>query len=618
MKRKYIATALFLSLGLTSCEKFLDKPVPQDTLDPATYFSTAEQLDKALRGVYDILQSGTLYRTNAYYLRGFDADEGFTRGNTNPLYTMANDFTSSTSDILNYWTQLYIGVSRANTLIANVDRNPSISAAVRSQVRGEALFLRGYYYYLLVSAYGGVPLYTEPLPNLYNTDKARSTDVEVYTQITKDMIEAEALVPKITTLGYGGRVNKSAVRGILARVYLGWAGKPIGDVAKYVDARKWAKAVIDDTEAAHTLNSSYADVFIKLAQDKYDIKESLWEVEFVGNGVGLWASDGGNVGYNNGEVISSTVTGYVGISFVKITAGLYDSYAAGDMRKGWNCQNFALTVAPDLSKVRTYPAASLTPTALNKYSIAIAKWRREYDLTPNPSATYTCLNFQILRYSDVLLMFAEAENQVNGGPTQAAIDAVNLVRRRGYAVGGIKSFTITNGGTGYTTAPTVVFTGAGTAAIATATVAAGKISAITLAPHYETGFSYGKYTTAPTITFTGGGGTGAVVTANLFTNADADMPTGLSKDAFLTFIQSERSRELCFELTRKFDLIRWGIYVQTMQAASAKAVTDGLGGSTALRVAEWYGYVQAKHNLFPIPAQEMINNRLMTQNPGWN
>ncbi|MDQ7948539.1 MAG: RagB/SusD family nutrient uptake outer membrane protein [Pedobacter sp.] len=618
MKIKYIALALFITLGFSSCEKFLDKPTPKDTLDPDAYFNTPEQLDKALRGVYDVLQSGTMYRTNMYYLRGWEADEGFTRGNPNPLYTMSNEYNSSTSDILNLWTQLYIGVSRANTLIANVDKNPGISVAIRNQVRGEALFLRGYYYYLLVAAYGGVPLYTEPLKNLYDTDKARATDVQVYTQIVKDMTEAEALVPKITTLGYGGRVNKSAVRGILARVCLGWAGKPIGDASKYVEARKWAKMVIDDAEAAHTLNPSYADVFIKLAQDKYDIKESLWEVEFTGNGVGLWASDGGNVGYNNGA-LQSGPTGYAAISFVKINANLYDSYAAGDMRKGWNCQNYALGYnTVDLSKTRTYPAANLTPTVANKYSISIAKWRREYDLTPNPSATYTCLNFQILRYSDVLLMFAEAENQINGGPTTAAVDAVNLVRRRAYAVGGIKSFAITNGGTGYTTAPTVVFTGTGTAAIATATVSGGKVTALTLAPHYETGFSYGKYTAAPVITFTGGGGTGAVATATLYTNADADMPNGLSKDDFLTFIQAERSRELCFEQTRKFDLVRWGIYVQKMQAGATKAIADGFGGNTALRIAEWYGYVQAKHNLFPIPAQEMINNRLMTQNPGWN
>lgn len=615
--KKYIILAFFATLGLTSCEKFLDKPRPKDTLDPNTYFSTAEQLDKALRAVYDILQNGTMYRTNSHYLRGWEADEGYTRGNTNPLYTMSNQYNSSTSDILNYWTQLYIGVTRANTLIANVDKNTAIPIEIRNQVRGEALFLRGYYYYLLVTAYGGVPLYTEPLPNLYNTDRARSTDVEVYTQIVKDMIEAEPLVPNINVLGYGGRVNKSAVRGILARVYLGWAGKPVADATKYVEARKWAKMVIDDTEASHTLNPSYADVFIKLAQDKYDVKESLWEVEFAGNGVGIWASDGGNIGYNNGEFITAPV-GYAGPSFVKINANLYDSYAVGDMRRGWNCQNFTLRVNADLSKTRAYPAANLNPTLINKYSIPIAKWRREYDLTPNPSATYTCLNFQILRYSDVLLMFAEADNQVNGGPTAEAYDAVNLVRRRAYAIGGIKSFTITNGGTGYTSAPKVVFTGTGTEAIATATVASGKITAITLSPHYETGFNYGKYTTDPTISFTGGGGSGAVVTASLYTDADADVPAGLSKDDFLTFLQAERSRELCFEHTRKLDLIRWGIYVEKMQAGAAKAVADGMGGNTALRIAEWYGYVQAKHTLFPIPAQEIINNRLMKQNPGWN
>ncbi|RZA01364.1 MAG: hypothetical protein EOP11_17475, partial [Proteobacteria bacterium] len=98
-----------------------------------------------------------------------------------------------------------------------------------------------------------------------------------------DMEAAEQLVPDITTVGYSGGVSKSAVRGMLARVNLHMAGEPLNDKTRYAEASKWAKKVMDDALAGHELNPSYAQVFINVAQDKYDIKESIWEVEFTGN-----------------------------------------------------------------------------------------------------------------------------------------------------------------------------------------------------------------------------------------------------------------------------------------------------------------------------------------------
>jgi hypothetical protein len=615
MKNKYYLAALIILVSFGSCKRFLDGPKPEDTLAPDTYYQTPDQLDLALKGVYDVLQSSELYRTKFHYLKGWEADEGFARASNFDIYINSNTHTASTGDVLTYWRELYKGIGRANSLIANMDKNPSIDQAFRDRIRGEALFLRGYYYFLLVQSYGGVPLVTEPVVSIANTDLARSTDVEIYAQVLKDMTAAEPLVPNITSLGFNGRISKSAVRGILARVCLTMAGKPLNDVAKYAEARKWAKMVMDDGVAGHRLNPSYSDIFIQVAQDKYDIKESLWEAEFSGGGTGTYAADAGQVGYNSGAAqlapVPATATSLIGTApaYIQVTADMFNAYKPGDIRKGWNVQNYTIAGA---TAIKTFRALPTTEAA--KYALPHAKWRREYEVVEPRHGSLTPQNFAILRYSDVLLMFAEAENEVNG-PTAAAYDAINLVRRRAFAIGGIKTITITDGGSGYTTAPTVTFAGSGGAA-ATATVSGGRVTAVTLTRNAVTDYNFGTYTAPPAISFAGTG-TGATATATLFTNADADVPAGLGKGDFLTFLQEERMRELCFESLRKFDLIRWGIYVSTMQNASNKALASNLAAGI-IHVGRWYGYVTDKFLLLPIPSQEIINNKLLVQNPGWN
>src|SRR5690606_31092929 len=119
--------------------------------------------------------------------------------------------------------------------------------------KGEALFLRGFFYFLLVQTWGDVPLITEPATSPFQILVARTPAKEVYQQILNDLEAAEALVPSITTLGFGGRASKSAVRGMLARVNLHMAGYPLNDKSRLEEVSKWAKMVIDDPDAQHAL-----------------------------------------------------------------------------------------------------------------------------------------------------------------------------------------------------------------------------------------------------------------------------------------------------------------------------------------------------------------------------
>jgi len=299
-----------------------------------------------------------------------------------------------------------------------------------------------------------------------------------------------------------------------------------------------------------------------------------------------------------------------------ITNKFYDVFENGDNRKWWDVACFTYGVKP-LKTMVTHP-----PTQAVKNALYPGKWRREYETVSPPGATATPINVPLLRYADILLMYAEAENEISGVPSTAAINAVNAVRERGWSKG-VKTITVTNGGTGYTTAPIVTFSaGSGSnvipvTATATATITGGVVTAITLSRDL-TGVVYnneGQYTTAPSITITGGGGTGATATATIWTNADADLTAAQtsSKASFLAVIQNERMRELNMENFRKYDLLRWGIFLQVNSNLANDMVTQGF---TAAFV-KYYSAVSQRDLFWPIPSTECVANTSMVQNPLW-
>lgn len=607
MNKNILIPLGFLLLFMCSCNILDQEPLDFAT-DASTYYNNPRKLESALAGVYDVLGTGNhSYGWGFLYYLGLEADEGYyAYGYPGPaLY----NFTAGDNYVEGFWRNFYTGISRANLLIQNIEslKNSSdieISQSILDAALGEALFLRGYYYFLLVQTYGDVPLITKFVDDATKVYVERTPTKEVYEQILKDMKRAEELVLPITETKCGGRVNKSAVRGILARVNLFMAGNPLNDKEKYKDAIYWARKVMNDTTANHSLNPSYSQVFINYIQDKYDIKESLWEVEFYGNNSGVF-QEGGAVGNLNGIPTKNTTIGdsYGG---VKASAKLYNSYEEGDLRRDWAIANF--TYNDDGTK-KLQPA----PTPKNLYDRYPGKYRREFEvLVPKLSKTPT--NFPLLRYSDVLLMFAEAENEVNG-PTQAAIDAVNLVRRRAWSTGRIKFINIINGGTGYDENTKVKISGGTDSIRATVTVKNGQVVSVDFASDPVYGYANGSgYTSQPKVEFIGSG-TGAEAVAYLYYEAEADVFPfeAEDKDTFRKIIQKERMRELCFETLRKPDLIRWGIFLEEMQ----NMAIDIEANYPRASFLERYKLIWEKHLLWPIPAREISLNKKLTQNPNW-
>ncbi|WP_461789657.1 RagB/SusD family nutrient uptake outer membrane protein [Pedobacter sp.] len=596
-------------LGSTSCKKFLETK-PTDFLSTQNYYDTEKQLNFALNGVYDPLGWTETYAYLYWGKLTMATDESFFN-NTSAGAIVAGMLVNKTdafdSDVFKLWRAMYRGIDRANRLLENIQK-PIMSEDKRKEIEGQAKFLRGYYYFLLVSNFGDVPLILNSTVSVNNTNVARMASREVYAQIIRDMEEAELLVPGIATVGNGGRVSKSAVRGILARVYLTMAGAPLNDQSKYAKAAEWAKKIVDSHE--HALNPDYQQVFINYAQDLYDIKESIWEVEFWGNFISTQYRETGRLGNLNGIIygVSNSAIGY-SYGFVNAPKKLYDSYSPMDRRRDWNIAPFSYTSA----------GAKTPKSATDFYSRNCGKWRREYETYLPKSNSETPQNFPLLRYSDVLLMMAEAENEMNGPDN--AYQYVNEVRKRAYGIlnGNIvKMITVTNGGTGYTTAPTVTLAGGGgSGATATATVSGGKVTAIVITSPGTITAGGPYYSSAPSVTITGGGGTGAAATAMITGASDADLLPGQidTKENLRAAIQDERMRELCFEALRRNDLIRWGIYLTTMSSSAAAILADAPAG---------YKYAAnpglnttPKYLLMPIPQSEIAVNKSLTQNPGW-
>lgn len=603
MKRILTYSLLVSALSFGGCTKFLET-TPTDFISPVNYFKTETDINTALAGVYDILgKSGTYGRT--FHFENDQSDEWFDSRSTVTVGLQIGSITTSDLTVSTAWTLLYSGVARANVFLENVDK-AEMDPQKKAFAKGEAMFLRAYYYFLLANNWGDVPLRLTSTASVKDVSFKNTPVKEVYDFIVKDMETAAGLVSESSAYAYNSRVTKTVAWGILARVNLKMAGAPLKETARFAEAKKWAQMVI--SSGGHKLNPDYANVFIKMCRDEYDTqyRESMWEVEFNKLATGGQEEEG-SVGSINGIGNTDRLFGY-SYGIPHPTESYYKLFDPLDNRRDWSISPYRY------GTVNSIANSKILFTSDQIYNRFNAKWRREYETAVPKNVGTTPINFPMLRYSDVLLMFAEAENEVNG-PTKDAVDAINLVRRRGYGLDlnglVVKTVTVTNEGTGYTSVPTVTISGGGGTNLSVLPViSGGKVIRVDI-------ISRGAgYTAAPTITLSGGGGTGATVATTITSPTEYLLPAVADKEEFRTAIRKERSLELGYEGLRKFDLIRWGIYGETMESL---ANVIRLTAPDSYKFAAVYAQnaADARNVLLPIPSSEMMLNKLIIQNKGW-
>ena len=422
--KKYIilATAAIMT---TAC---LNKE-PQDFTSPSTWYSNQAELEMALAKVYDPLRNVYSDYISVYISQA--TDEVFSKESSPQMIPYYYNHDKADNTVKVTWQELYKGIDNANVLLENAD-NADCDAEVIKQIKGEALFLRGYYHFLLTAYWGDVPL---KLSSTTSADKAytpKSTSASIYESVIDDMEKALDMVPELSVLGFSGRVSKQAVKGILARVCLNAAGR-LEKPDYYEDARDWAQDLIDDNMCA--LNPSFSNVFINLMQDRYDIKESIFEVECYGHVYSeemretagfasyytpAWSKNDYTVNDQTKESIAR------GRGYLYCTPQLYDLYEDGDLRRDW-------TIMPYMYEQGVETINKITYNADFKFRWP-GKFRREYEINLPVYSWGNSTNYPLLRYSDVLLMFAEADNFVNKGSTTESLEAVNIVRRRAFGL----------------------------------------------------------------------------------------------------------------------------------------------------------------------------------------
>ncbi|MBO9152156.1 RagB/SusD family nutrient uptake outer membrane protein [Chitinophaga sp. GCM10012297] len=416
---KRILILLLLGSGIFSSCNFLETN-PEDFVTPENYYKNEADMERALGGVYNRLidQYGRMYSRGLYSFLVI-SDEFYYKGiSINDLRVM--DFDAGHLDINKLWEVIYSGIDRANLLLENIN-TPDMDDDRRNEIRGEALFLRAYYYFLLTDNFGGVPLKLASTKSPTEPYLPRTSVKDMYAFIVKDMREAETLVSDISAYNYNERITKTVVQAVLARVFLTMAGEPLKDVARYNDALTYADKVI--ASGRHSLNPDYKQIFINHSQDKYDIQECLWEVGMYGNQLGS-VMLAGRVGLENGVECPDDEIGYSN-GPLKPTGRIFKLYGEGDLRRDWAIAPYKYVVTAGVTSKSFY-----TPTQI--YERTVGKWRREYELATPKSRGYSSTNFPVMRYSDVLLMKAEASNEVKGAPDADAYEAINMVRRRGY------------------------------------------------------------------------------------------------------------------------------------------------------------------------------------------
>jgi starch-binding outer membrane protein, SusD/RagB family len=391
--------------GVYSCKKLDENP--SSVIVVQQFYKTASDATSAVNAAYSTLNSDPagdfpLYgrQLNLLVENGSD-NQVYSPSNTNPDVRALGTATyiSSNSRVQKVWQQLYYGINRANIAIDNI---PAIQmdTTLRDRLVRESKFIRGLLYFNLVRLYGAVPLILHN-PTTINPNAllvGRTSVDSVYLQIVSDLKDATKL-PK----SYGGadlgRATGGAAHTLLAKVYL--------------TRQNWADAltqlnIVINGGYGYALFPNYYDAFQKATKNG---KEHIFSVQFETN---LGA-------VNSTQYLSESFTSFNTQTWpidVPADSSLYRLFSTTDTRR-------AVTFYSSVYNAAT----GQTVVYSNQYVPYFNKFV-DYSLTPLSIQAQSGINYPVLRYADVLLMYAEAQNELSGGPTADAYAAINQVRTR--------------------------------------------------------------------------------------------------------------------------------------------------------------------------------------------
>ena len=466
MKLNKIFISGMAMLSLTACDDFLDVDPDSTSANTEFIYNNEGEISTALNGVYAQILSGNTFGNNLYKDFQLNSDVDFS---TNTSESASGnkparfDTRSDASNINSLWNALYKGVETANEFIFNLKNSKLYEEKMKTeiadgentggvvteevpnvtkltQMMGEAKVMRAMFYHELLSYWGDIPF----------TFKATYETNNLYPEVTDRQVVSDSLIAdlrhaaewmqsdKDATLDAPERISKEAAYAMIARLALQAGGYSLNHDANDVNgykmtrpsnykeyyqiARDYAKKVID--AGGHSLNKSFRDVFVDECNhivNKGD--DAIFEIPFGKDYSGAWGYAQGpksEVDANNETDFSNQAWGSTSGN-VRTTRFYRHMFKEGDARRDYVCGTWGYSN-------QGLPAINFSYTMYNN------KWSKLWNTVGlgKASTGNTGINFAYIRYADVLLMFAEADNEVNGAPTQEAIDAVNQVRRRAY------------------------------------------------------------------------------------------------------------------------------------------------------------------------------------------
>lgn len=400
-------------LCFSSCKKLLTEKL-HSSLTPANFYKNVADAESALNGVFSQLTDQPYYQRGVYLINDLSCDL-FQPNNANAdRQELYRGVYSANNGILHdWWQDSYALIKNANAFIINVP-SIDIDATIRSNLLGNAYFLRGLAYFELICLYGDVPLV---LRNDADQDlfPKRTSQDSVYMQVISDLQFAEANCYHTDAISSDkvGRVSSEAASALLARVYLQRASGSSAQPSDNQSALDECNKVIAYS-ASHGdrlgLESNYADVF---DVNKKNGKESMFAIQFS-------SLNNTTVNITNLMFDPGSFGGYA--SFLPLDM-FVNSFDADDLRKQTNVG----TMEAGINYVSKYHDPNVVAGAFGG------------------------TNWMIIRYADVLLMQSEAMNNVNPGDA-AKFNGINAIRSRAGLSGKLLSFGNTPDATAFNTA----------------------------------------------------------------------------------------------------------------------------------------------------------------------
>lgn len=393
-------SAVTVLLAATACSDFLEE-APDGTYSSATFYKTETHALLAVNGIYNTISF--VSTDNVLWVFGDvvsdDAIKGGLAGDQSDIQFLEEfNYASNNSYLDKIWRRYYEGITRANYLL-HYGPGIGMDETLKRRILGEAKFLRAYLYFNLVNIFGEIPLKTTPPLTEGDINKPKASVSAIYDQIEKDLAEAAPVLDVSYTGANTGRATRGAAFGLLAKAHL------------YQE--EWAQTLdaIEDLEALgqYSLQPVYKNNFIDSTQNN---SESIFEIQHLsgqspklGSNLNQWL---GPVKYN-GYGFDVPVQNFVD-EFEVTTGGVVDprlDYTVGRAGTKWiNGADFD-------------PTWSATGYLQKKH---------EQPKSEEPVIGDASLNYVYMRYADVLLMKAEALNELDR--TGEALTPLNEVRKR--------------------------------------------------------------------------------------------------------------------------------------------------------------------------------------------